>query len=99
MTTRLPIGIVLLLALGQGGCDSPSSVLPTGPTPSPTAPTPVPSVPQDIWILTATYAGHTGPVTCIQPFDATVVQTPITGQIAIERSGESIAVITEHDHY
>ena len=99
MTMRLPIGIVLLLALGQAGCDSHSSVLSTAPTPSPVAPALVQSVPQEIWILTGTYAGHTGPAACIPPFDATVVQTPITGPIVIQRSGESIDVITEHDHY
>jgi hypothetical protein len=67
--------------------------------PSPEAPTPVPSVPQDIWIPMATYAARTGPVTCIQPFDATVTQTPVTVRIAIERSGDTIDVITEHDRY
>ena len=100
MTMRLPIGIVLLLAMGPAGCDSQSSVLSTAPTPSPVAPAaPVPSVSRETWILTGTYAGHTGPAACIPPFDATVVQTPITGPIVIQRSGESIDVITEHDHY
>jgi hypothetical protein len=47
----------------------------------------------------ATYAARTGPVTCIQPFDATVTQTPVTVRIAIERSGDTIDVITEHDRY
>jgi hypothetical protein len=101
MTIRLPIGIVLVLALEQAGCDSHSSVLSTAPTPTPSsvAPTPVQSIPQETWILTGTYAGHTGPAACIPPFEATVVQTPITGPVVIQRSGESIDVITEHDHY
>jgi hypothetical protein len=101
MTIRLPIVIVLLLALGQAGCGSHSSVQSTAPTPatSSVALPPVQSGPQEIWILTGTYAGHTGPAACIPPFDATAVQTPITGPIIIQRSGESIDVITEHDHY
>src|SRR5437764_8150542 len=99
MTMRLPIGIVLLLALGQAGCDGHLLVLPTAPTPSPVVPAPVQSVPYETWILTGTYAGHTGPAACIPPFDATVVQLPVTGPVLIYRSGELIDVMTEHDHY
>ena len=99
MTMRLPIGIVLLLAMGPAGCDSHSSVLSTAPTPSPVAPTPAPSGRQEIWTLTGTYAGHTGPPARIPPFDPTLVRTPITGPIIIQRSDESLQVITEHDYY
>jgi hypothetical protein len=101
MTKLTQIEIVLMLTLGLAACDSQSSVpfTPPTPTPSPVAPPPVQSVPQQIWNLTVTYAGHAGPAACIPPFDATVVQTPIMGTVAIQRSGESIDVITEHDHY
>lgn len=98
MAKRAPIEIILLLALGFAACDNHSPVLSTFPT-SPVAPPPVQSVAGEIWNLTGTYAGHTGPAACLPPFDATVVQTPITGTIRIQRSGESIDVITEHDHY
>ena len=83
MTIRLPIGIVLLLALGQAGCDSHSSVLSTAPTPSPVVPTPVQSVPQEIWILTGTYAGHTGPAACIpgRVENCAVTHRPLLGCI------------------
>ena len=99
MTRRTPTGIVLLLALGLAGCDSHSS-MPSAPTP-PAAPqpSPVPSVQQELWNLIGTYAGHTGPTECIPSFDATVVQAPIRSVIAIQRSGDSIQVITEHDRY
>jgi len=99
VTTRAPLELVLLLALGIAACDSSPSVLPTAPTPPLPAGPPVPSVQGETWNLTGTYAGHTGPVACIAPFDATLVQAPITGTIRIQRSGESIDVITEHDHY
>jgi hypothetical protein len=101
MTTRAPIGIVLLLAVGLAACDSDPSVLSTAPTPPPSsgAPPPVQGVPAETWNLTGTYAGHTGPAACIPPFDTTVVQAPITGTIRIQRAGESLDVITEHDHY
>jgi hypothetical protein len=100
MTRRTPTGIVLLLALGLAGCDGHSS-MPSPPTPPPAAPlpSPVPGVEQELWNLTGTYAGHTGPAACIPPFDATVVQAPIRSVIAIQRSGGSIQVITEHDRY
>ena len=101
MTRHVAIVIVLLLALGFAACDSQPSVVSTGPTatPSPVAVPPVQSVAGEVWNLMGTYAGHTGPAACIQPFDATVVQAPITGMIRIQRIGESIDVVTEHDHY
>ena len=101
MTRHVAIVIVLLLALGFAACDSQPSVVSTGPTatPSPVAVPPVQSVAGEVWNLMGTYAGHTGPAACIQPFDATVVQAPITAMIRIQRIGESIDVVTEHDHY
>ena len=101
MTRRTPIEIVLILGLGLVGCNSHSLVLPTAPTPPPLlAPTrPVQSVPQELWNLTGTYTGHTGPAECIPAFDGNAVQIPIKSVIAMQRSGGSIEVITEHDHY
>ena len=99
MARRAPIVIVLLLALVFAGCDSQPSIVSTSPTPTPAALPPVQSIAGEIWNLTGTYAGHTGPAACIQPFDATVVQAPITGTIRIQRIGESLDVVTEHDHY
>jgi hypothetical protein len=99
MTRRAPTVIVPLLALLFAACDSQPSMVSTGPTPTPAAAPPVQSIAGEIWNLTGTYAGHTGPAACIQPFDATVAQAPITGTIRIQRIGESLDVVTEHDHY
>jgi hypothetical protein len=92
--------VLVLAAAGLAGCDSHSSTLLTAPSPAvlPT-PLPAPSVPQELWNVTGTYAGHTGPAACIPPFDGNAVQTPMNGVIVILRSGESIQVLTEHDHY
>lgn len=92
--------VLALAAPGLAGCDSHSSSLLTAPTPA-VLPTPLPvaSVPQELWSVTGTYAGHTGPAACIPPFDGNAVQTPINGVIVILRSGESLTVVTEHDRY
>jgi len=98
MLGRNSAPIVLLLAVGLTGCDSRSSVLLPAPTPS-AAPSPTASVGSQLWNLTVTYAGHTGPAACLAAFDPTVVQAPIVGTVAIRRSDDSIDVTTEHDHY
>jgi hypothetical protein len=103
MTIRPPTAFVLILTLGLTGCDSHSSVLRTRTVTTPAAlpeiTAPVPSTPQELWNLTGTYAGHTGPAACIPRFDSNAVQTPINSVIEIQRSGGSIQVLTEHDHY
>src|SRR4051812_4748011 len=100
MAQRTLMRFVFSLTIGLTGCSGESSLLSsTGPTPtlipSPTAPSPVPSVPPDLWTLTGTYAGHTGPEACLRAFDG-AVQVPIQSVITIIRSGESIEVLTEH---
>jgi len=97
MTQRLVC--FALIAAAASACDA---KLPAAPTPSPSAGAPPPLVQSgsgEIWNLTGTYGGHTGPAACIPPFDASIVQAPIVGTIRIQRSGGSIDVITEHDHY
>jgi hypothetical protein len=93
--------LVVVLASTLGGCDSSSAKLPTVPSVAvpPTTTPPLPSVPPELWSVTVTYAGHTGPAACLPPFDGNVVQTPITGVIGMFRSGTSLTVVTEHDQY
>ena len=91
----------VVLAGTLAGCDTSSAKLSTAPSVAalPTTTPPLPSVPQELWNVTVTYAGHTGPTACLPPFDGNVVQTPITGVIGMLRSGGSITVVTEHDQY
>jgi hypothetical protein len=92
--------LVVVLAHALAGCDSPSSKPTTAPSVAVLSTTPpLPSVPQELWNVTVTYAGHTGPAACLPPFDGNVVQTPITGVIGMRRSGGAITVFTEHDQY
>lgn len=96
--------LVVVLAQGLAGCNSDSSPLLTFPfrvvpSPAATAPVPVPiPVGQERWNLAGTYLGHSGPQACIQPFDGSV-STPTESVLMIRRSGESIELWTDHDHY
>jgi len=101
MARDASIAFAVLLALGFGGCNGSTPTAPTqAAAPSVGAsPSPGLNVPRESWKVAVTYAGHTGPAACLPPFDATIVQTPTTGSIVIQRSGDSIEVITEHDHY
>lgn len=100
---RIPLEIVvLILAHGLMGCDG-RSVLPIAPSATP-LPVPPPrpaassTVGQEFWELTGTYVGHTGPEACISPVAETAGK-PIRSVLVIQRSGESIHVLTDHDHY
>lgn len=99
---KVPAGLlVLVIAQGLPGCDSHSAGLPTAPTssPLPAAPPPAPStVVQERWNLTGTYMGHTGPEACLPPFDGNV-RKPSDSVLVIQRSGESIHLLTDHNHY
>jgi len=101
---RTPLGIAMLaLAPGLVGCDSRSAALPIAPSATPAAVTAPPSaapspVGQEQWILTGTYMGHTGPEACISPVSATAGK-PISSVLTIQRSGDSIHFLTEHDQY
>jgi hypothetical protein len=101
MARYASIGFAGLLALGFGGCNGSTPTAPTQAAAPSVAASPSPglNVPKESWTVAVTYAGHTGPAACLPPFDATIVQTPITGSIVIQRSGGSIQVITEHDRY
>jgi hypothetical protein len=95
---RATILFVLTTCLG---CSGRSVVPPTTPSSamSPVPPGPVlTAIPQQRWSLTGTYMGHSGPPACIPPFDGNPGK-PIGSVIVIQRSGDSIDVITEHDHY
>ena len=98
---RNAAGILLVvLSYTLAGCDSSGAKLSTAPSVSVAATTtPLPSVPRELWSMTVTYAGHSGPAACLPPFDGNVVQTPITGVIGMLRSEASITVVTEHDEY
>ena len=93
--------LVVVLTCTLPGCDSSSGKLSMAPSVAvlPTITPPLPSVPRELWSVTVTYAGHTGPATCLAPFDGSVVQTPITGVVGMLRAGGSITVVTEHDQY
>ena len=91
--------LVVVFACTLAGCDGSSAKLSTGPSVVVLPTPPLPSAPQELWTVTVTYAGHTGPAACLAPFDASVAQTPITGVIGMLRSGGSITVVTEHDQY
>jgi hypothetical protein len=93
--------LAVVYACTLAGCDSSSAKLSTAPSVAvlPTTTPPLPSAPQELWNVTVTYAGHTGPAACLPPFDASVVQMPVTGVIGMLRSGGSITVVTEHDQY
>jgi hypothetical protein len=100
---RRVVGIVALaLALGLVACESHSVAVPISPSALQTA-TPLPlltpgAVGHEQWILTSTYIGHAGPEACISPFSGTAGK-PIDGGLGIQRDGESIHFLTEHDHY
>jgi hypothetical protein len=93
--------LVVVLACTLAGCDSSSAKLSTAPSVAvlPTTARPLPSVSQELWNVTVTSAGYTGPAACLPPFDGNVVHTPITGVIVMLRSGASITVVTEDDQY
>ena len=98
MTITHRLACFVLGVAVASACDRQVPTTPTL-TPSPVPPLPVQSAPGEIWNLTGTYGGHAGPAACVPPFDASVVQTPVVGTVTIRRSGGSIEIITEHDHY
>ena len=101
---RAPMGIVaLILAQGLVACDGSSAGLPIAPSATRQLVTSLPSVTQgaagqEKWTLTGTYIGHVGPEACIAPFSATAAK-PVDSVLGIQRSGVSILLMTEHNHY
>jgi hypothetical protein len=95
---------VLVLTHALLGCDTRSTGLrlPTAASATPPTVTPSPSLSTSIrpeqWILIGTYMGHTGPATCISPFSGIPVE-PISSVLTVQRTGPSIQLSTEHDHY
>lgn len=94
--TILPLA-VLGLTYALAGCEQSPNGLPAPPV-APTVTGPESPVAGERWNLTGTYTGHTGPAACIQPFDGNTGQ-PENSVVVIRRSGESITVLTEHNHY
>jgi len=93
---------VLVLTHALLGCDTRSTGLQLPIAPSATPPTVTPASPlssrPEQWILTGTYVGHTGPATCISPFSG-IPGEPTSSVLTIVRTGPSIQLSTEHDHY
>jgi hypothetical protein len=95
----MPALAVLGLTYALAGCDTRSpDGLPAPPVAPTVRPEPASPVAGERWNLTGTYAGHTGPAECIQPFDGNV-RPPENSVLVIYRSGESITLVTDHNRY
>ena len=102
---RVCSGVLLLvLACWVASCNGPSSAPLTTPTQTPSpAPASLPPIPLgpidgERWNLAGTYIGHTGPEACLPPFDG-VPREPGHSVLVMKRSGDSLELWTEHDHY
>ena len=98
--------VVFVLTVFIGGCENrdlrrlvpttstaPAPSMPSAPVPGPQTPTSI-----EVWGVTVTAIGPTGPERCVEP-SAYYARAPWNGTITIGRSDDAITIHTVHDNY